>query len=330
VGEDIRAGLKDVLRFLRRLEPGDHTEPFPPRLPDARIVNVDRRGEMFVREIPAQEGAPTIVLLHGWTLSADLNWFSGGYEVASRHGRVIAVDVRGHGRGLRSEQPFTLEAAADDVAALLGQLDATPAVLVGYSMGGSIAMLCAARHPEAVSGLVLASCALQWRSDLYERVVWLGLGLAEYVLRFGAPSGIADRYLRHAVERSPDLEGYEGWVKAEARRSDASDIGCAARELARFDGQDLVGRIGCPASVVVTVRDNLIRGSRQHSLAKALKAHTVEVDGHHNAWLVRAEEWAAALDEGIEAVTAASPAAHGDPVLRGEDRPLAEARAARG
>lgn len=328
--EEIRSSVKDVLQFLRRLEPGDHIEPFPPRLPEARIVNVDGRGEMFVREIPGDDGAPTIVLLHGWTLSADLNWFSGGYEVAARHGRVIAVDMRGHGRGLRSEQPFSLEAAADDVAALLRHLDATPAVLVGYSMGGSIGMVCAARHPDVVSGLVLASCALRWRANFYERVVWLGMGFTEYVLRFGAPRGITDRYLRHAVEQSPHLEGYEGWVKAEARRGDPSDIGCAAKELAEFDASDLVDRISCPAAVVVTVRDKLIRCSRQRALAEALQAHTVDVDGHHNAWLVLPEEWASALDEAIEAVTASSSGAQGDPVLRGQDRPLVEARAAHG
>ncbi|HEX6596589.1 MAG TPA: alpha/beta hydrolase [Acidimicrobiales bacterium] len=328
--EQIRSGVKDALQFLRRLEPGDDTQPLPPRLPDARIVNVEKRGEMFVRDVPGKEGAPTVVLLHGWTLSADLNWFSGGYEVAARHGRVLAVDLRGHGRGLRSDQPFSLEAAADDVAALIRQLDAGPAVLVGYSMGGSIGMLAAERHPDLVAGLVLASCALQWRSSLYERLVWLGMGLTEYVLRFGAPSGITDRYLRHAVEQSPDLDGYEGWVKAEARRGDASDIGHAAKALAKFDATELVSRISCPAAVVVTVRDNLIRWRRQRDLAEALDAHVVEVDGHHNAWLVMPDEWASAIDAAIQAVTASSPGAHGDPALRGDDRPLAEARAAHG
>jgi 3-oxoadipate enol-lactonase len=329
--DEVRGGVREVLRFLRRLDPGDDTEPLPPRLPDARIVNVEGRGEMFVREVAATEaGAPTVVLLHGWTLSADLNWFSGGYEVAARHGRVIAPDIRGHGRGLRSDRPFTLEAAADDVAALVRQLGGDPAVLVGYSMGGSIALLCAQRHPDVVAGLVLASCALQWRSSLYERVLWLGLGLAEYVLRFGAPSGITDRYLRHAVERSPELDGYEGWVKAEARRGDASDIGCAAKALAEFDATGITAHVGCPAAVVVTAHDKLIRARRQRELARALGAHTVEVDGHHNAWLVRPEEWASALDEAIGAVTERSAPAQGDPALRGEGRPLADVRAARG
>ncbi len=324
---ELRREVGDVLRFLRRLEPGDPVEPLPPRLPAARVINVAGRGEMFVREVAAADGSLPIVLVHGWTLSADLNWFSGGYDVAARHGRVIAPDLRGHGRGLRSEQPFTIEAAADDLAALLGALDAESAVLVGYSLGGSVALVCADRHPQLVSGLVLASCALQWRSTLYERLLWLILGLAEYVMRFGAPEGATDRYLRRAVEQSPELEPYVGWVKAEARRGDPSDIGHAAHALTRFDARELAARLCCPAAVVVTREDRLVRERGQRELARALGATTVEVDGHHNAWLVKPVEWAAALDEAISAVVAATPSAGRDPVARGEDPPLARARA---
>ncbi len=325
----LREYVGQTLRFLRRLEGGDPTEPFPPRLPDGRVVNLERRGEVFVREVRGKPGSPTIVLLHGWTLSADLNWFSGVYEVAARHGRVIAPDLRGHGRGLRSQQPFTLEAATDDVAALLRELDAAPAILVGYSMGGSIALLCAERHPELVAGLVLASCGLQWRDSPYERAVWLAMGFTEYVMRFGAPEGLTDRYLRHAVEQSAELEPYLGWVKAESRRGDPADIGHAAKALARFDANDLVEDIDVPSAVVVTKEDLLIRRRRQKALAKTLGSKVIEVDGRHNAWMVRPEEWAAAIDEGIEHVTSksAAPTTEGDPTLQGEDRALEDARA---
>ena len=327
VAERVRTGL----RFVRRLEPGDPTEPFPPALPDGRVVNVTGRGEMFVREVPDGDG-PAIVLLHGWTLTADLNWFGGGYDVAARHGRVLAPDLRGHGRGLRSEQPFTLEAAADDLADLLCTCEATPAVLVGYSMGGSVAMLCAQRHPELVAGLVLASCGLQWRGTLWERVVWLAMGGAEYVFRFGRPEGIVNRYLRYAVEQSADLEEYVGWVKAESRRGDASDIGHAATALAGFDMRDVAGDLDLPAAVVVTCRDVLIRPDRQRKLAEALDAHVVEVDGHHDAWLVKPDVWSAALDEAIDSVvsrisnTGAGPA---EPAgrLRGRSQSPASASA---
>jgi len=300
----MREEILKAKNFLRRLEDKEPQEPVPPTLPEARIVNVEGRGEMFCRIGPAVEGQPTIVLLHGWTLSSDLNWFSGGYETAARHGRVIAPDIRGHGRGLRSEKPFTLEAAVDDVIALVRQLDAAPAIFVGYSMGGSIALACAARHPEVTAGVVVASCAVQWRANLRDRIAWLGLGFAEYVLRLGAPEGITDRYLRSAVERSPDLEPYLGWVKAEARRGDPSDIGHAAKALAHFDAADLVPQIDAPCAVVVTKGDYLIPRRRQEALAEALGCSTIPVDGRHNSWLVIPDQWNAALDEAIGKVIA--------------------------
>jgi pimeloyl-ACP methyl ester carboxylesterase len=324
---ELRDQVQRVLKFIRRLERGDPREPVPPPLPDGRTIKIEGRGEMFFREVSGREGEPTIVLLHGWTLSADLNWFSGVYDVASEHGRVIAPDIRGHGRGLRSQVPFTLEEAADDVAALIEQLDAAPAVLVGYSMGGSIALLCAERHPDVVAGLVLTSVGLQWRDDLWERIVWLVMGFTEYVLRWGAPEGIVERYLRHAVEQSPDLEPYLGWVKAEARRGDPADIGHAAKALAEFDARELVKGIKVPTAVVVTKHDSLIRERRQQELVEAIDhAYKIEVDGKHNAWMVLPEEWSAAIGEGIEHVTAANEQTQGDPTRRGESRPIEDAR----
>lgn len=304
--------VRTLLGFLRRVEIGDPTEPLPPPLPAARVVNVPGRGEMFVRDGPGAEkgtnsGGTSIVLLHGWTLSADLNWFAGGYEVAAAHGRVVAPDIRGHGRGLRSEQPFTLEAAADDVAGMLQEVDAAPGILVGYSMGGSIALLCAARHPELVRGLVLISTGLQWRASLWERVMWLSMGFVEYGLRWGTPKGITERYLRYSVEHTPDLEPYLGWVKAEVRRGDPADIGHAAKALARFDARQLVRDIDVPVAVVVTCRDHLIRNRRQQELARSIPgARAIEVDGAHNAWLIRASEFSSAVDEAIGTVVQAS------------------------
>ncbi len=165
------ARVTAVRRFARKLDPDAPETPTPPDLPPGRIENVPGRGEMFVREIPGQ--GPTILLLHGWTLSSDLNWFT-VYDTIAHHGRVLAMDQRGHGRGLRSEQRFTLDAAAEDAAALLHHLDAAPAIIVGYSMGGSVGLVQWHRHRETVAGLVLQSPGLQWRASLRERVLWAG------------------------------------------------------------------------------------------------------------------------------------------------------------
>jgi pimeloyl-ACP methyl ester carboxylesterase len=285
--------------FWRKLEKIDPEPPIPPELPDARIEHVPDCGEVLVREIEGDPGEPTILLLHGWTLTADVNWFT-VYDTIARHGRVLAIDQRGHGRGLRSEEPFTLERAADDAAALLRHLDASPAIVVGYSMGGSVGLVQACRHKETVAGLVLQSTGLQWRASLRERVLWAGMASVEYGLRFGTPRGLTERYLRMAADQRPDLKPHLPWLKGEVRRGDPSSIAAASRALSAFDARPFTGEIDVPTVVVVSKEDRLIRCRRQHELAKAIRgAEVIEVDAAHNGWMVKPDEVAAALDKAV-------------------------------
>lgn len=285
--------------FWSKLEDLDPEPPTPPPLPEGRLEQVPGRGEMLVREIPGEPGQPTILLLHGWTLSADLNWFT-VYDTVARHGRVLAIDQRGHGRGLRSEQPFTLEEAADDAAAVLEHLDAGPAVVVGYSMGATVGLVQWRRHPQTVAGLVLQSAGLQWRASPRERVIWTGMAFAEYGLRFGTPKGLTERYLRMATEQNPDLRPHLPWLKAEVRRADPPSIAAASRSLTAFDARPWAGSIDVPTVVIVTTNDRLIQARRQRELAEAIPgAEVVEVDAAHNGWMVKPEEVAKALSDAV-------------------------------
>ena len=291
--------------YLRPLVVTQAEPPLPPPLPPGRLVDVPKRGEMLVREVaPAGDtSAPTILLMHGWTLCADLNWFA-LYAALARHGRVIAMDVRGHGRGIRSEQRFTLEAAADDAVALLDHLDAGPAIVVGYSMGGSIGLLMWRRHPGSVAGLVLQSTALQWRAALHERVLWSSMAGLEYILRFGVPHGLTERYLRNAAEQNPDLRQVLPWLKAEALRGNPSDLAAAGRGLSAFDARPYAGRIDVPTAVIVSQRDRLIWPDRQRELADAVPdAKVIEIDVAHNGWLVEPDTVCDAIETGIGLVT---------------------------
>src|SRR5438132_1396346 len=70
--------------------------------PPAGIVLVPGRGEMFVRDSgPDSAVKGTVLLLHGWMFPADLNWISCYGPLREAGYRVLAVDHRGHGRGLR-------------------------------------------------------------------------------------------------------------------------------------------------------------------------------------------------------------------------------------
>ena len=111
-------------RFARPLDRDAAGPPVPPRLPPGRVVSLPGRGEIFVRDSGGPPAAPAVLLLHGWTASADLNFFP-VYDNLAETYRVIAPDARGHGRGMRSAEPFSLEDCADDAAALLEQMERT-------------------------------------------------------------------------------------------------------------------------------------------------------------------------------------------------------------
>jgi pimeloyl-ACP methyl ester carboxylesterase len=75
--------------------------------------------------------------------------------------QVIVVDLQGHGRTADIDRPISLEALADDVAALVDYLGLDKPDLVGYSLGGGVAFMTASRHPEKVRRLVVASVYLR-------------------------------------------------------------------------------------------------------------------------------------------------------------------------
>ena len=97
------------MRFSPSLSGSQRHAPEPPLpLPPGRIVHVPGRGEMFLRDTGGD--GPPVLLLHGWMFPSDLNWFPVYAALQDAGLRVLAVDHRGHGRGLRTTEPFSLEA----------------------------------------------------------------------------------------------------------------------------------------------------------------------------------------------------------------------------
>ena len=97
-----------------------------------------------------------VVLLHGAFMTITNNW-AGWIGELSKTRKVIAVEMQGHGRTADVPREITYENLADDVAALLNYLKIPRADLIGYSMGGAVAMQCAIRHPDKVRRAVIIS-----------------------------------------------------------------------------------------------------------------------------------------------------------------------------
>jgi pimeloyl-ACP methyl ester carboxylesterase len=274
--------------------------PLPPvELPPGRVVLLPGRGEVFVRDTgPADAAGPAVLLLHGWMFAADTNWFPVYGAVRAAGHRVIAIDHRGHGRGLRTSEPFRLEDCAADAAALVQELGAGPVVAVGYSMGGPIAQLLARDHPEAVRGLVLCATASDWQ-DRYMKGFWrtmsvIRLGLGLFPVR-------AWRWLLATARIPPGPE--REWVAAELSRGSSVDLAEAGRELSRFDARPWLARLrGVPAAVVVTTRDRSVLPRKQRRLAEALGADVFEVPGDHVAVTSHPDEFRGALLAALRAV----------------------------
>jgi pimeloyl-ACP methyl ester carboxylesterase len=272
----------------RPLRPGT---PEPPALPPGRVMNLPGRGEVFVRDSGGTTAGPAVLLLHGWTASADINFFPVYASLAESY-RVVALDQRGHGRGMRSTEPFSLEDCADDAAALLEQLGVGRVIVVGYSMGGPVGLLLARRHPGQVAALVMQATALEWLHTARERGVWRLLPVMDLGLRFGFGVGFFDWVIRRAADEDPGLGRYQGWLSAEFQRAAASDLVAAGRALSRYDSRPWAGQLDIPAAVLVTTRDGLVRSDKQRELARVLRADVVEADADHDLPLAKGAVYA--------------------------------------
>ena len=268
--------------------------PWPPLPPvemlPARTLIVPDRGELFVRDSgptrppthpppatpPNYPDGPVVMLLHGWVASADLNW-CGAYDALTAAGyRVLAIDHRGHGRGLRPLVPFRLTDCAGDAAAVLRTLGVAPAIVVGYSMGGAIAQLMARDHPDVVSGLVLSGTAQHWQ-DPETRRAFKALGLVGVLL------SLAPRWTWRAGLRRVGLgdSPQNAWVLSEMMRHSVPDLIEAGRELSRFDSRPWLRPLPIPTAVVLTTKDDAVPPAKQRDLAATLGAQVFEAPIKH-------------------------------------------------
>jgi 3-oxoadipate enol-lactonase len=273
-----------------------------PWLPPGSEVELPGRGTTFARDSgpPASApGAPAVLLLHGWAVTGDLNWFPAYAPLAERY-RVISLDHRGHGRGLRPANGIVrLTDCADDADALLGVLGIDRAVVVGYSMGGAVAQLLWKRHPERVAGLVLASTARHFQGGPVSALWYRSYTpLAHAAHRASAP---AEAMVRWRVDRRVRGSERALWMRGELEQASPAGVLSAMRSLGRFRSNSWIGSVDVPASVVITTKDRTVPAWAQRRLAAAIPgAEPFEVAGPHDAIVTRSASYLPVLAEAVD------------------------------
>jgi len=303
----------DLLRWVRQLaqetQAGAGGQGRDPREgPDAseatsaaidHAVDLPGRGPTWIRDIPGPPGAPAVMLLHGLGATARLNW-GPSFRPLSTHFRVLALDHRGHGRGLRTRR-FHLEDCADDAVHAAEARGVERFVAVGYSMGGPVASLAWRRHPERVAGLVLCATARHFAPRQVARATRLLLPLAVGAARV-VPALAHRRLLERMLGRVEHPELRER-IRQEFTGHHPATVLQAAGALGRFSSHDWIGSVDVPVAVVITTRDELVPPIRQRKLAASIPgAEVFEVEGDHGACVAVPERFTPVLLDACRSV----------------------------
>jgi len=268
--------------------------------PPGRTVEVPGRGDTFVYEMEGPPGAPVLFLVHGLVATTQLNWFPAFPVLADRY-RVIATDLRGHGRGFPAGSRFRLSDCADDIAAVADALGVDRFIPVGYSLGGPVAQLVWHRHRDRVEGLVLAATSRNFGGTMRERT-WYRIvpGIVAGTRVIGRVRGGGRE--PEEIELGDDAF-LTRWAVEELRRVSPTVALQAMSALGRFSSHDWIGEVDVPSAVVVTTKDRFIAPTRQIKLANAIPGATVHpAHAGHAACVLSYRRFVPALVEACDSV----------------------------
>jgi pimeloyl-ACP methyl ester carboxylesterase len=236
---------------------------------------LDARGSRL-RYLVAGEGEP-LVLVHGLG-GAAANWLALAPLLLPGR-RLIVPELPGHGGSSPLPAAPSLSPYADRLGLLLEHEGATPAAVVGHSLGGAVALRLALRRPESVSALVLAAAAgisSTARSARYALTITgilkPGRKIAPHRRRV-ARSALLKRLVfgRWGASDPPALppEVVEALLAGPARHTDTVS---AATALVRDDVRPELERISCPVLVLWGARDNQLPVDDAFDYARRLRA----------------------------------------------------------
>lgn len=122
-------------------------------MPNAKFADVNGQHIHY----SVQGTGKPLILLHG---GIDPDSFGNNLAELAKGRQVIAPHLQAHGRTPDTDRPLRCETLGDDIAALIGHLKLGKADIMGYSLGASVALQAAIRHPDVVDRLVLVTATM--------------------------------------------------------------------------------------------------------------------------------------------------------------------------
>jgi proline iminopeptidase len=239
---------------------------------------------------------PTILVIHGGPGSYDHSYLRPAFDALADVAQLVYLDLREHGRSHRSDPgTWTFEACADDIPRFCATLGIERPIVLGHSMGGFVGILAAARHPEQLGGLVLASTMARFDLDR----------LADGFRALGGPE-IGELARR---DYSGDEVSEADWARVyatfgptvptrqeRARTIRNPEVGRHGMDLMRrFDVIDQLGQITVPTLVMVGALDPVTPLAAAEEIVAGLSpdiGRLAAIDGAgHFMWLDASERF---------------------------------------
>lgn len=265
------AGAISVHRWRRGRDPASDEDFREPEGTTHRLLAAPDGGEIHVVE--RGQGRP-FLLLHGVTESA-LVWHYQLLDLVDAGYRVIAIDIRGHGRSRAGGDGYTLEAMAHDALQVIRELGLSETVAVGHSMGAMVLLQLLDDHPELVADGVVSALVLVATSAspiLGNGVPAAAAGLVRILTPAAGMGHVRVTAGRLGQERPPGdaaavycrlAFGSHPWpthvelLRAMSSAVPAPIVAQLATTLLTLDVRPVLGSIAAPTLVVVGNRDLL-------------------------------------------------------------------------
>jgi pimeloyl-ACP methyl ester carboxylesterase len=249
------------------------------------------------------EGEP-LLLIHG--AGIDHTEWQPQLDALGKHFKIIAPDVRGHGKSGQTAAPYSIELFADDMVGLLDALGIEKTLVCGHSMGGAVAQCVAAQQPERVKALILAETNYGFE-DM--RGMILVLEATKPIMKLVGVKRLVDMTIRQMVRGTEAQDLLRAaYAPQVANPSNFWNIWDANN---KFKGKAQLRRIQCPTLVMIA-ENNQVTHKMGHYMAKTIpnaRLITIPNAGHGLNW-ENPEAFNAALIEFFQTVSQESTRAN--------------------